>query len=280
MLWMAVTGVIFIVMNGLMKKLSHEMEPWLVGFLRYSIGGVVMLVPTLRLGVRTLWPKQPALQVVRGAFHAGGMMLWFAALPMVTLAELTAIGFSGPLYICIGAVLFLGERMTGPRWAAVLAGFCGVLLVVHPFDGHSFTTISAGMLLMLASSPVFAASFLFAKVLTRRERTDIMVLWQHVFVSAFLAPFALSRWSMPDAAQWVLLVVCGFMGAAGHYCMTRAFSVADISAVQTVRFLELVWAALFGFALFGTLPTGWTVAGGALILAATLALAQREARGT
>ena len=280
MLWMTVTGVIFIVMNALMKKLSHEMEPWLVGFLRYSIGAAVMLAPTLRLGFRTLWPRQPGLQLVRGAFHAGGMMLWFAALPMVTLAELTAIGFSGPLYICIGAVLFLGERMTGPRWAAVLIGFCGVLLVVHPFDGQSFTGISVGMLLMLASSPVFAASFLVAKALTRRERADVMVLWQHVLVSLFLAPFALSLWAMPDGAQWALLVVCGFLGAAGHYCMTRAFSVADISAVQTVRFLELVWAALLGFLLFGTLPTGWTVAGGVVILAATLALAQRESRGT
>ena len=277
---MVATGVIFIVMNALMKKLSHEMEPWLVGFLRYSIGAVVMLALTLRLGLSTLWPKQPGLQVVRGAFHAGGMMLWFAALPLVTLAELTAIGFSGPLYICIGAVLFLGERMTGPRWAAVLVGFLGVVLVVHPFDGQSFTTISFGMVLMLASSPVFAASFLVAKVLTRRERTDVMVLWQHILVSLFLAPLALSLWSAPNAAQWTLLVVCGFMGAAGHYCMTHAFSVADISAVQTVRFLELVWAALLGFLLFGTLPTGWTVAGGVVILAATLALAQREARGT
>ncbi len=278
MLWMAVTGVLFILLNGLMKKLAHEMDPWLVGFLRYSIGTMVMLASTLRLGMRALWPQQPALQLVRGAFHAGGMMLWFAALPLVTLAELTAIGFSGPIYVCIGAVLFLHERMTGARWAAVLVGFGGVLLVVHPFDGQSFTGISAGMLLMLASSPVFAASFLTAKVLTRRERTDVMVLWQHVLVSLFLAPFALSFWSPPDAGQWALLVFCGFLGAAGHYCMTRAFSVADISAVQAVRFLELVWAALFVFLLFGTLPAGWTVAGGVAILAATLALARSESR--
>jgi drug/metabolite transporter (DMT)-like permease len=280
MLWMAATGVLFIVLNALMKKLSHEMDPWLVGFLRYSIGAVVMLASTLRFGLRAMWPRQPGLQIVRGAFHAGGMMLWFAALPLVTLAELTAIGFSGPLYICIGAVLFLNERMTGARWAAVLLGFFGVLLVVHPFDGQSFTGVSFGMLLMLASSPVFAASFLIAKVLTRRERTDVMVLWQHVLVSAFLVPFALGFWSPPDAAQWAVLIFCGFVGAAGHYCMTRAFGVADISAVQTVRFLELIWAALLGFVLFGTLPTGWTVAGGVVILAATLWLARRESRGT
>ena len=278
MLWMVATGVLFIVLNANMKKLSHEMDPWLAGFLRYAISTVLMLAPALRGGAPGLWPRQPGLQLVRGAFHAAGMMLWFAALPMVTLAELTAIGFSGPLYICIGAVLFLHERMTGARWAAVLTGFCGVLLVVHPFDGRSFTGISAGMLLMLASSPVFAGSFLIAKALTRRERAGVMVLWQHLLVSLFFAPFALAEWSAPDAGQWALLVFCGFVGAAGHYCMTRAFGLADISALQTVRFLELVWAALLGFLFFGTLPTGWTVAGGAVILAATLALARSESR--
>ena len=116
MLWMVATGVLFTVLNATMKKLAHELDPWLVGFLRYLLGAMVMLAPALRFGVRELWPKAPKMQLVRGLFHAGGMLLWFAALPMVSIAELTAIGFSGPLFICLGAVLFLGERMTGARW--------------------------------------------------------------------------------------------------------------------------------------------------------------------
>lgn len=275
---MAATGVLFTVLNATMKKLSHELDPWLVGFLRYLLGALVMLAPALRLGVRALWPKAPRLQVVRGLFHAGGMLLWFAALPMVSITELTAIGFSGPLFICLGAVLFLNERMTGARWAAVLVGFGGVILVLKPWEGAGFAGISTGMLLMLASAPVFAGSFLVAKVLTRHERSDVMVLWQHLLVSLLLAPFALALWAQPSPGQWALLVVCGFLGAGGHYCMTRAFRVADISAVQSVKFLELVWAALLGFAVFGDLPTGATVAGGVVILASTLWLARRESR--
>ena len=76
----------------------------------------------------------------------------------------------------------------------------------------------------------------------------------------------------------MLLVLCGFLGAGGHYCMTRSFRVADISAVQSVKFLELVWAAILGLAMFGTRPAGWTLAGGVVILASTLWLARREAR--
>ncbi|HZN86818.1 MAG TPA: DMT family transporter [Burkholderiales bacterium] len=278
MLWMAATGALFIVLNTIMKRLSHELDPWLVGFLRYLFGAVVMLGPALHLGAGSLWPKAPGLQFARGLFHAGGMMLWFAALPMVTLAELTAIGFSGPLFICLGAVLFLNERMSGARWAAVLIGFAGVLLVVQPWGDGGVAGISTGMLLMLASAPVFAGSFLVAKALTRRDRSEVVVLWQHLWVSVLLAAFALAYWTRPTPAQWGLLVVCGFLGAGGHYCMTRAFRVADISAVQPVKFLELVWAAILGFLVFGTVPEGATVLGGAVILVSTLLLARHESR--
>lgn len=278
MLWMAAAGALFTLLNATMKKLALEIDPWLVGFLRYLLGGMVMLAPALHLGVRELWPKAPKLQLARGLFHFAGMMVWFAALPIVTLTELTAIGFSGPIFICVGAVLFLSERMTGARWVAILVGFAGVLLVVNPFGGGGFSGISKGMLLMLASVPLFAASFLVAKALTRHERSDIMVLWQHLLVSLGLLPFALASWTMPSMSQWALLVVCGFIGAGGHYCLTRSFRVADISAVQSVKFLELVWAAILGFFMFGTLPGGWTLAGGSVILVSTLWLARRESR--
>jgi len=278
MLWMVATGFLFILLNTIMKRLSHEIDPWLVGFLRYLMGALVMLGPALRLGARALWPEAPALQLVRGLFHAGGMMLWFAALPLVTLTELTAIGFSGPLFICLGAVLFLGERMSGARWAAVLLGFAGVLVVLEPWQGGGFAGVSTGMLLMLASAPIFAGSFLVAKALTRRDRSDVVVLWQHLWVSVLLAGFALAYWAPPTPAQWGLLVACGFLGAGGHYCMVRAFRVADISAVQSVKFLELVWAAMLGWMVFGTAPAGATVVGGAVILVSTLLLARHESR--
>lgn len=280
MLWMVATGVLFTLLNAVMKKLSEELDPWLVGFLRYLLGALVILAPALRQGVRELWPKAPRLQLLRGGFHAVGMLLWFAALPTVAISELTAIGFAGPIFICLGAVLFLNERMTGARWTAVLLGFGGVLLVLNPFGAGGFASVSPGMLMMLASGPVFAGSFLVAKVLTRHDRSDVMVLWQHLIVSMLLLPFGVFLWAMPSPAQWGLLLLCGLLGAGGHYCMTRAFRVADISAVQSVKFLELLWAALLGYLLFGTTPAGWTLAGGTLILASTLWLARREARGT
>jgi len=278
MLWMAATGALFTVLNTIMKKLSHELDPWQVGFLRYVIGAIVMLAPVLHLGVRTIWPQAPKLQFLRGLFHAGGMLLWFAALPLVTLAELTAISFSGPIFVCLGAVLFLRERMTGARWAAVLIGFLGVTLVLRPWQGGGAGGVSPGMLLMLASAPVFAGSFLVAKVLTRHDRPAVIVLWQHLWVAFLLLPFMMTGWTAPSAGEWLALAACGFLGAGGHYCMMRAFRVADVSAVQSVKFLELVWAAILGYLVFATIPAGWTVIGGIVILTSTLWLARHEAR--
>jgi len=278
MLWMMLAGVLFIVLNTMMKRLAGQLDPWLVGLLRYALGAAVIASAAVRLGPRALWPRAPRLQFVRGLFHSGGMILWFAALPKVGLTELTAIAFSCPIFICLGAVIFLRERMTGARWAAVLVGFTGVLLVLKPGSGAGFAGISSGMLLMLASQPVFAGSYLVAKALAGRERSEVIVLWQHVWVVVLLAPLALPRWTPPDALQWVLFVACGFFGAGAHYCMTRAFRVADISAVQTVKFLELVWATILGVLVFGSVPAGATVLGGAVILASTLLLARHESR--
>lgn len=280
MLWMVANGVLFTVLNTILKKVSEELDPWVVGWLRYMLGALVMLPPVLRHGLAGIRPSSHRLQLLRGVFHTGGLVLWFAALPMIGLAELTAIAFSGPLFICLGAVLFLGERMSPARWAAVMIGFGGVILVIHPWEGEGFSGVSLGVLLMLASAPLFSGGFLVAKFLTRRDPSDVIVLWQHVWVSALFLPFALSRWAAPTLEQWLWLCLCGLLGAAGHYCTTRAFHVADISATQSVKFLDLVWAALLGFAVFGTVPTGWTVAGGAVILVSTLWLARRESRGT
>ena len=279
MLWMVASGVLFTLLNTILKRLSLEMDPWLVGFLRYSIGAAVILAPVLRQGSAVLWPSVPRLQFLRGLLHAVGIMFWFAALPMVTISELTAIGFSGPIFICLGAVLFLKERMTGARWVAVLVGFFGVLLVVAPLaDG--VPSVHAGTLLMLASAPLFAGSFLVAKVLTRHDRPETMVLWQHLWTATLLIPIAVVSWSAPALWQWGLLLLCGVLGTAGHYCATRSFRVADISAVQSVKFLELIWASLLGLAVFGNLPTAATLLGGGVILASTLWLARRESRGT
>lgn len=277
MLWMAISGMLFSLMNVWMKWMSQDLDPWVVGCLRYGFGFVVLLPVVWRIGLAACMTRAPVVQLWRGGLHAGGMLFWFAALPAVSMAELTAIGFTGPIFICLGAVLFLRERMTVPRIAAVATGFAGVLVVVQPWSQAGFDEVTVGNLLLLCSAPMFAGSFLVAKVLTRYDKPEVIVLWQHLTVGLILLPFAIVWWTPPSPGMWAALAVCGALGTAGHYCMTRAFRAADISAIQSVSFFNLVWASILGYLVFASIPGAWTIVGAVVIFASTLLLVRHEA---
>ena len=277
LLWSVIAGITFSVLNALMRGLALSLDPFQTQFLRYLFGLLVMLPLVMRAGLIAYRPRNIGGQFVRGAVHTFALALWFTAIPHITLAETTAIGFTGPIFIMIGAALMFGEKMRWERWLAALIGLAGVLIVVAP----KLTGAGGGYsLLMLSTAPIFAASFLITKGLTRYERPAVIVLWQSITVAALSLPLALIAWRAPTAAQWFAFLVCGILGSAGHYFLTRAFSVADISATQSVKFLDLVWAALLGWLIFADRPSQSTLIGGVVICASTLWIARREARGT
>ena len=273
LLWSAASGVLFCVLNATMRGLAQQLDPMQTQFLRYLFGLLVMLPLVLRGRLAAWRPRNMGGQFARGAVHTVGLVLWFLALPHIPLADTTAIGFTGPLFIMMGAWLFLREPMRWERWLATALGFAGVLIVVGPRLSGS----GGGYhVLMLASAPVFAASFLITKMLTRTETAGVIVVWQALTVTLFSLPMALLTWQPPGALQWLGFAFCGLLGSAGHYCLTRSFHAADISATQSVKFLDLIWASLLGWLMFAELPTQTTLLGGAVISAATLWLARRE----
>jgi drug/metabolite transporter (DMT)-like permease len=276
LLWSGTAGITFALLNAMMRGLAMQLDPFQTQFLRYLFGLLVMLPLVLRAGLAACRPRNIPGQFARGAVHTFGLALWFMAIPHITLADTTAIGFTGPIFIMIGAALVFGEKMRWERWLAALIGFAGVLIVVAP---KLSATGGGYSLLMLATSPIFAASFLITKGLTRYERPVVIVLWQAITVTAISLPLALVAWRAPSAAQWFAFLACGILGSAGHYCLTRSFSVADISATQSVKFLDLVWASLLGWLIFADTPSRSTLAGGVVICASTIWIARREARG-
>ena len=276
LIWSACSGALFCLLNATMRGLAQHLPPLQTQFLRYLFGFLVMLPLVLRAGPASYWPQQVGGQFTRGAVHTLGLVLWFLALGHIPLADTTAIGFTGPIFIMLGAGLVLREPMRWERWLATGIGFVGVLIVVGPKLSGSG---GGRHLLMLASAPVFATSFLLTKVLTRSERAGVIVVWQAISVTLFSLPMALWVWQWPGAWQWLGFVVCGLLGSAGHYCLTRSFSIADISSTQSVKFLDLVWSAGLGWLMFSEAPTGTTLLGGAVICAATLWVARREHRG-
>ena len=275
-LWTVLAGALFVALNTLMRGLALQLDPFQTQFLRYLMGVAVMLPLIARAGFAHYKPRNIGGQFTRGAVHTAGLCLWFIAIPHITLADTTAIGFTGPIFIMLGAAWVFGEKMRWERWVAALIGFGGVLIVVGPK-----LTGQGGLynLVMLASAPVFAASFLITKALTKYERPEVIVAWQSISVALFSVPLALLQWQWPSPVQWLLFAVCGVLGSLAHYCLTRSYAVSDISATQSVKFLDLVWAALLGWLVFGDAPSNSTMLGGLVIFASTLWIARREARG-
>jgi drug/metabolite transporter (DMT)-like permease len=275
MVWMVLGGFLFSLLNTIARDLTLHLDVYQSQFLRYLFGLLVILPWVWREGWRAYMPVNLAGQFWRGGVHTLGLVLWFTALPKISLADMTAIGFTGPIFIMLGAAWFLGEPMRKDRWIAAIIGFSGVLVVVLPKmsgDGGWYN------LVMLASAPVFAASFLITKALTRYEKPGVIVLWQALTVTVLSLPMAIPNWQMPTPMQWLAFAATGVLGTLAHYCLTRAFALADISATQSLRFLDLVWASVLGWLVFGDIPSQSTWLGAFVILWATVWIARREGR--
>jgi drug/metabolite transporter (DMT)-like permease len=275
MVWMVLGGFLFSLLNTIARDLTLHLDVYQSQFLRYLFGLLVILPWVWREGWRAYMPVNMAGQFWRGGVHTLGLVLWFTALPKISLADMTAIGFTGPIFIMLGAAWFLGEPMRKDRWIAAIIGFSGVLVVVLPKmsgDGGWYN------LVMLASAPVFAASFLITKALTRYEKPGVIVLWQALTVTVLSLPMAIPNWQMPTPMQWFAFAATGVLGTLAHYCLTRAFALADISATQSLRFLDLVWASVLGWLVFGDIPSQSTWLGAFVILWATVWIARREGR--
>ena len=178
-----------------------------------------------------------------------------------------------PVYVTIGAVFFLGEKLAYRRILAVIAALAGALIILRP----GIREVSAGHLAMLAAAVFFAASYLLAKRLSDSMDASVIVGMLSLTVPVALLPFAAADWISPTTEQLLLLLLVAFFATAGHYAMTLAFRNAPVSTTQPALFLQLVWASLLGALVFGEPTDVWVLTGGTVIIASASFIAWREA---
>lgn len=271
--WMLVTGICFIMVTALVKTMGPRLPPGEAAFLRYAMG-LVFLLPSLgALRDAHLTKRQWTLFSMRGFFHAGGVILWFYAMVRIPIAEVTAMGYLAPIYVTIGAAVFLGERLAARRIVAVLLGLAGAAIILRP----GFREVSDGHLAMLMAAVVFAGSYLLAKIMADEVKPGVVVGLLSVFVTIGLAPFALADWVTPNARELAFLAGVAVFATAGHYTMTLAFAAAPMTVTQPVTFLQLIWATLLGALWFGEAVDIWVVLGGIVILGSVTFITWREA---
>ena len=271
--WMLLTGALFVAVTAIVKYVGSSLPAAEAAFLRYVLG-LVFLLPMIRPMIAAGLDKSSlVLFGWRGAAHSIGVMLWFYAMTQIPIAEVTAMNYISPVYVTIGAALFLGEKLAFRRLVAVGVALLGALIILRP----GVRDISAGHLAMLANAVLFAASYLIAKVMADRVPAVVVVGWLSIFVTLGLAPFAFAVWVWPtwDQIAWMFLVAA--FATAGHLTMTMAFRAAPIAVTQPVTFLQLVWATLLGALVFSEPVDGWVVFGGAMILGSVSFITLREA---
>jgi drug/metabolite transporter (DMT)-like permease len=272
-LFAILAGLVFQGLNASVKLLVVELPPLQVALMRW-ITGILWIAPfALAQGFGGLRTQDLKLHGLRSLFHAGGYGLWYTALGSITLATTAALSFTGPLFVTLGAVLFLGEKVRRARWVAVGVGFLGVLVILRP----GIAEIGAGTLIMLASVPLIAGSNLVAKVVAGRDTPAQVVFWQSAFATVLFAPFGIWLWAPVSAAQLGIAVLAGLFGTVAYFFLTWSYRLLDISAVQPLMFLGIVWASLADVAFFGTTADAWTFVGAAVVVAASTMLVGKEA---
>ncbi|KAJ02701.1 DMT family transporter [Sulfitobacter mediterraneus] len=272
-LWMLVTGLLFIAVTALVKYMGPRLPAAESAFLRYAIG-LVFLLPALgALRQTNLSRRQWSLFGLRGFCHALGVILWFYAMTRIPIAEVTAMNYLAPIYVTLGAAVFLGEKLAARRIAAVCLGLMGAAIILRP----GFREVSLGHLAMLFAAVVFAGSYLLAKVMADEVRPAVVVAMLSIFVTLALAPFALPVWVTPTLREVLLLTAVAVFATAGHYTMTLAFAAAPVTVTQPITFLQLLWATSLGVLAFNEPVDIWVIVGGFVILGSVTFITWREA---
>lgn len=272
--YMLLTGLLFVGMTAIIKTIGSDLPPIEVAFLRFAFGAVAFLPMVFRH--RELFVFDRALLglfTLRGACHVFGVSMWFYALTVIDLSEVTAINYMTPIYLTIGAALFFGERLAWMRTVAIIVAFVGVLIVLRP----GFQVIETGHIAMMCGAVGLAGSYLLAKKLSGEASVSVVVAMMSFAAAIGLAPFAIAVWVMPSITEILLCCVIAAMASAAHSCMTMAFKVAPMVVVQPVNFLQLIWAALLGALMFDEPIDLYVVVGGVIIVASVSFITWREA---
>lgn len=272
--WMVASGLMFVFVTGIVRYLGSTVPVLEAAFLRYLFGLVLISPALLRLTRNVPNARLTGIFAIRGFVHGFAVMLWFYAMAHIPVAQVTAIGYASPIFVTIGAALFLGERMHVRRMAGIAVGFLGVLIILRP----GFEEVSLGQLAQLTAAPLFATSYIIAKKLTHDQDTTVIVAMLSLFCTLTLAPGAYYQWQTPHLSEAGLLALTAIFATVGHYTLTRAFHAAPITVTQPVTFLQLVWAVSMGIILFDEPADPPVLLGGAIIVAAATYISHREAQ--
>lgn len=273
--WLLLSGLLFTLGAAAVRYLSRDIHFVEIAFFR-SIFGVACMLPWLwRAGLGVMRTRHSSLYLLRGVNSVIAMLFWFGALAVMPIADATAISFATPLFISLAAMVYLKEPLRANRTVGLVVGFIGAMIIIRP----GFAALNMGALAVLGAALFIAWSAIIVKIVVRDDTPDTIAFYQVLYMLLLTSVPAMFVWSWPGPEQWLWAAAVGVAMTLAQRAYTRAYAIADATAVMPFDFARLIFAAAFGFALFAELPDVWSVSGGAVIFAASLYAARGEKAG-
>ena len=271
-MWLVLTTILFVGVTATVRYLEGEVPAPQAAFLRYAIG-TLLLTPSLITLIK-IKPNKPLMSkfLLRGLVHSFGVTLWFYAMSVMPVAEVTAIGFLTYIFVSIGACIFLKEKLHKHRITAVIISFVGALIILRP----GFKVIESGQFGMLMATVVFTASYLIAKIVSKERSSSEIVAMLSVFTTIFLIPSAIYSWEPISLEALLILAFTALIATIGHITMTQAIKAAPMVVTQPILFLQLVWASMVGLFLFDEQFDLYVIIGGTVIMICVCYVSYRE----
>jgi drug/metabolite transporter (DMT)-like permease len=240
-----------------------------------ALGQLAATVPALlRDAAGVVRTQHLKLNLLRGVLSGVSWFAYFTSFAGLPLATATVMSFSAVLFVTALAGPVLGEKVGWRRWSATLVGFMGVVAIVRP----GAVDIGWPVVAALISAFLGAAIMLTTKMLSRSERTDTIMFYIGIVTTAIALPFALPGLAWPGWTNAALLACTAIFGPIAMMFWINALRLADASLIAPISYARLLFATIFGMALFAEMPDAWTGIGAALIIGSTLYITRREAR--
>lgn len=272
--FMVLACAAFSIMTGFIRHISETVPPLEIVFFRNVFGLMALLPWFWSNGMDALKTTRFGMYFGRSIVGTFTMCFWFVGVSLVPLAEATALSFTSPLFATILAIIFLGEVVRIRRWTAMIVGFAGAMIILRPV----ITTIEPGTVMVLLSAATMASASIFLKKLMATDTPAQAVAWAGILMVPMSFIPALFVWVWPSWQDIMWLVALGVTATMGHICFSRAFKLADVSAVLPFDFTRLPFAALVGYLAFSEIPDIWTWTGAAVIFASSIYISWRESR--
>lgn len=280
--WILIVSLISNMNDILMRLVGSRLPSMEVAFFRFFFA-VLTLLPIMLYYRKTAFKTaHPGLHSLRALLLFGAIACWCAGVTMIPLAAVSTLALTVPIFVLPMAIVFLGEKVGWQRTVSTLIGFGGILVVVIG-NGHedqnfwqSLATFNNGTLYMIAACILFALSDILNKKMVVKESNLSMMFYIALGTTIFGIIPAYMVWTPPSIHELALLFLLGCGGNLILFFLLKAFAATDVSALAPYRYLELFSAGIFGFALFNEIPGVWTLAGAAIIVPSTFAIAYYE----